>query len=114
LFFNFYGFDPESISVSQLLGATDFTILNGTASAITDLFSVTIGGGVPLGKIFPITFNLEDLNSDVSTQITVSVNSGHGGTVPEPGSLILFATGTSCLVSIVRRSRRLGLKTNPS
>jgi hypothetical protein len=92
-FFNFFGFDPVSVNPIQDLGVTsDFLIPNGSMSAGVALFDVTLGS-VPSGSIFTIEAQLEDINSDLSAEQTVTVNVPGSVATPEPGTIVLFATG---------------------
>jgi hypothetical protein len=103
-FFNFFGFDPNSVTPIQDLGvSTDFLILNGSTSHGVPLFDITLGS-VPTGSMFSIQVQLEDINSDLSGVQTVMVNVPASSTTPEPATIVLFGTGLF-LVTVKRRSR---------
>jgi hypothetical protein len=106
LFFNFFNFDPGSISPTQLLGSVDFTIGNGATSGVIDLFSVMVADGVPLGSTFPMDLTLEDINNDASGPITVETGTGHGTVTPEPGTLSLCLMGATLLTRSIARARQ--------
>jgi hypothetical protein len=90
--FNFFGFDPTSVSPIQDLGvATSFVIPNGRTSSVTALFDVTLGS-VATGSTFPIDVQLEDINFDLSATRTVTVSTS-GTVIPEPGVLLLVVIG---------------------
>jgi PEP-CTERM motif-containing protein len=96
-FFNFFGYNPAVVTPNQLLGFPDFSLPTNTTSAEVDLFNVTVGV-VSKGMKLPVQVSLEDINFDLSSTQTVSVV-GSGGTVPEPPSLILLATGLFVLIA---------------
>jgi hypothetical protein len=83
-FFNFFGYDFNSVNPVQDLGGTDFAIPNGSTSGTVDMFDVFVGQ-VPLGSTFPIEVQLQDALSDVSSIQTVSVSvPSDSSTIPEP------------------------------
>jgi hypothetical protein len=89
IFFDFLSFDP-SLSVNQLLGVEgDFSIPNGTTTAVIDLFSVGLG---PKAGTFPVTFVIQDVNGNVSGLADATVSTSPVP-VPEPSLAFLFATG---------------------
>ena len=94
IFFDFLTFDP-SLDINQLLGVEDdFSIPNGTTTALVDLFSIGLGPG---NGIFPVTFVIQDVNGNVSDvgSVTVSTSSVPA---PEPAEGILLAIGMSVLL----------------
>jgi hypothetical protein len=115
IFLNFENFDPTALTPIQLLGTPDFTIPEGTTSALVDLFSLVVDGALPQGEISSIDVVLEDGNGDLSSPATEMVTTGSGGvTTPEPATglvtmLVLMAlllgrrrlsTTLSCLAAI--------------
>jgi hypothetical protein len=104
-FFNFFGFDPVSVNPVQDLGVlTDFSVPSGSTSALTPLFDVALSA-VPTGSIFPIEVQLEDINSDLSEIVAVSVSVPGGTSVPEPASFLLLAIG-AFMIFVVHLGRR--------
>jgi hypothetical protein len=99
LFLNFFGFDPN-LTVNQLLGTPDFSILNGTTSSAVNLFSVTLGPGTGTGAL-PVNFVLQDVIGDLSAPGQVTVVNAVA--TPEPSSLLLLGTGLSVLLGTIRR-----------
>jgi hypothetical protein len=91
LFLNFSGFDPNALTLNQILGSTAFDLPNFTFSPTVDLFSVAIAGNAPPG-IYSFTVQLEDVNNDLSNSETVNVNV-NTSTTPEPGTFLLFGCG---------------------
>ena len=49
LFLDFSGYDPDNVTLDQLLGLTDFTIPNGSTSQVVDLFTFTLATTAPAG-----------------------------------------------------------------
>ena len=99
-FFNFFNYDPTSVTPNQLLGtSTDFSIGNGTITSILDLFNIQLGT-VSAASTFLVDVQLQDSNGDLSAIETVDVtvsggsNGGGGGTpTPEPATLVLLGSG---------------------
>lgn len=105
-FFNFFGFDPVSVSPIQDLGvASNFLIPNGATSGVVALFDVMLGA-VPAGSSFPLDVVLQDTNSDLSTQqgVTVSV-SGSVTQTAEPATLLLLTTGLLVPFAVRRKPK---------
>jgi PASTA domain len=74
LFFNFCGFNNDSVTPSQDLGnVNEFLIPNGSTTAVVNLFEVRLGS-VPAGSSFQIQVQLEDANSELSTAQAVLVS----------------------------------------
>lgn len=110
-FFNFVGFDPLSVNPAQDLGvATEFLIPDGSTSGVVALFDVTLGAVAP-GSIFPMQFQLQDINSDFSSESTVYVTVPGNSSVPEPSGLVLLVTGIFTAYAV--RARRSG-RSRPS
>jgi len=102
-FFNFFGYDPTSVTPIQDLGvSTDFPIGNGTTSAEVALFDVTLGL-VPAGSSFPIQIQLEDAQGDLSAIQTATVSASP---IPEPGTVPLLGAGLSGILAVWRRRKR--------
>ena len=100
-FFNFFGFNPDSVSPIQDLGVTtDFLILKETTSGEVALFDAALGR-VPVGSNFAMRVQLEDINSQLSGVQTVTVQARGSAVTPEPATIVLFGTGL--LAIAVRR-----------
>ncbi len=94
-FFNFFGFDPTSLTPIQDLGITkDFPILNGETSANVALFDVQFSAS-PSASSFPIQVQLEDINSDLTATQTVTVSLSGAHTTPEPSTILLLKASAS-------------------
>jgi hypothetical protein len=97
LFFNFFAFDPVSVTPIQDLGfPTNFLIPTGTTSAVVALFNVSLGTVAP-GSVFPIQVQLEDVNFDLSTTQTATVSVPGVTTTPEPTTFLLLGTGLAVM-----------------
>ena len=106
-FFNFFGFDPTSVTPIQDLGITkDFLISNGGTSALVALFDVQFSAS-PSASSFPIQVQLEDINSDLSATQTVTVSLSGAHTTPEPSTILLLSVGLFLLAGLHRARRNL-------
>ena len=104
-FFNFSGFDFESVNPVQDLGIADFPVPDGTTSSPVDLFGVFVGL-VPSGSKFTVDVQLEDALLDLSALETVTVSVPSTTAVPEPAALpMLMAVW---VVMLVVRGMRKG------
>jgi len=126
-FFNFMGYDSTSVTPNQDLGfasdSASLDIPNTTTSPVVALFDIALGTVSP-GSTFPVQVDLEDVNNDLSSIVTVDVTvpgetgggtgggsgsgsgSGSGGgttQAPEPASLLLLGAGLSALLASRRR-----------
>lgn len=91
LFLNFSGFDPNVITIDQLLGNPDFLLPNNTFSPVVSLFSVTLAANSAPGS-YSFDVFIEDLNNNFSNSVTFTVVVS-ANEVPEPASLLLLITG---------------------
>lgn len=92
-FFNFFNYDPDSLTPQQVLGTTPFTLPNNTFSANTALFSIVVSPGV-LTSSQSLGVTLEDVNGDISNEVNISANvTAKVVPVSEPGPLLLLAGG---------------------
>lgn len=81
LFLDFAGYDAVQVTLTQLLGASDFSIADGATSSFTDLFRFDLGAAAPVPATFFADVVVQDANNDFSDVATVSVR-----TVTEPGA----------------------------
>ena len=91
LFFNFNGFDPAVLTITQLVGDPEFTLPNNTISPVVSLFTVTIVANASPGTYAFEAF-LQDINNTFSNSVTVQVVVDSAA-VPEPSTLLLLTTG---------------------
>jgi hypothetical protein len=91
LFLNSFGFDPDVVSITQLLGNPDFTIQTGTTSLVTDLFSFSISNAAAINTMYFASVFLQDINNNFTDPVDVSVTAT--SPIPEPGTFILIACG---------------------
>jgi|GEM_PF-2230665 len=106
LFLNFSGFDPSVVTTNQLLGLSDFVLANGSTSAVTDLFSIALTQAAVLGMSYPAEVFIQDVNNNLSNNVTVNVLATTTTTVPEPTTLILFGGGLIGAAIVRRRSSK--------
>ena len=90
-FFNFSGFDPGVLTITQLVGDPDFVLPNNTISPVVSLFSVTIGPNASAGT-FAFEAFLQDINNIFSNSVAIQV-SVNAASIPEPSTLVLLTTG---------------------
>lgn len=102
LFFNFSGFDPVHLSVSQLLGNVDFTIDKGQTSAVVALFRTDLSPTAKPG-LYSMDMLLQDQDNDLSDPLSVTLR-----IVPEPAAYALLSIGLIVVLSIttLRKARR--------
>jgi hypothetical protein len=102
LFLNFNGFDPTNLpALSQLLGSPDFSLPDSTTSAVVDLFLVQVAPTAAAGP-YPIDVSVEDVNNNLSNDVTVTVNVTGSVIVPETSSVVLAVAGL-LLTAVARR-----------
>src|SRR5579871_3165424 len=106
LSFSFFGYDPASVTPTQILGFTNFLIPNNSTSVLTGLFSVSLGN-VPTGSSFPVEAILVDPAFDLSAPETAHVDVAGTSAIPEPAACGLLSLLAAGLLSI-RRLRRRG------
>jgi hypothetical protein len=102
LFFNFSGFDPAHLSVSQLLGNVNFTIDKGQTSGVVALFRTDLAADAKPG-LYPMDMLLQDQDNDLSDPLSVTLR-----IVPEPTAYALLSIGLIVVLSITaaRKARR--------
>jgi PEP-CTERM motif len=107
-FFNFFNYDPTSVTPNQLLGtSSDFSIANGTTTSIFDLFNIQLAT-VPAGSTFSVDVQLQDANGDLSAIQTVDLttpggSTGSGTPTPEPASMVLLGSGLALVAAWRKR-----------
>ena len=102
LFLNSFGFDPDVVSITQLLGNPDFTIQTGTTSPLTDLFSFDISNAAAIDTVYFASVYLQDINNNLSNSVAVAITATDP--IPEPGTFSVIACGL--LVIWVLRAHR--------
>ncbi len=102
LFVNSFGFDPGVVSITQLLGNSDFMIQTGATSPTVDIFSFGLGLGATVNKTYSSSVFLQDVNNNLTASVDVTVKAS---LVPEPGTLMLIGCGVVAMwVFRLRRS----------
>lgn len=91
LFFNFNGFDPSVLTITQVVGDPEFVLPNNTISPVITLFTVTLGANASPGTYAFEAF-LQDINNIFSNAVNVQV-SVDAAAIPEPSTLFLLTTG---------------------
>jgi hypothetical protein len=103
LFLNFSGFDPVNVALDQLIGLTDFSVPDGSASGIVDLFTFALAGTAAVPATYPAEVVLSTARDDVTDPQTVTLTT----VVPEPSSLALTAVVLAALFWRIRRRRTI-------
>jgi hypothetical protein len=101
LFLNFAGFDPLRVTLTQILGSTNFTLPDGVTSPLVDLFRFDLSSSASVPATFPAQVVLEAVTNDIAPTQTVSVSTA----VPEPSSLGLAFLGAIALLACTLRRR---------
>jgi hypothetical protein len=101
LFFNFSGFDPAVVGLTQLLGFTDFTLGDGTTTAPVDLFSFMLGANALSNQTYVADTFLQTIDGDMSNVVTVSVTE-----VPEPATWLVSLLTLMLLIALSSREER--------
>src|SRR5205085_11731199 len=101
LFLNFSAFDAANVTLDQVLGSTNYSIPNGSTSAVVDLYTFALAGAAPPATYFDDVV-LETADGDFTPPQTVSVGIN---VVPEPGSLGLAAIGGLAVLLFAFRKR---------
>lgn len=96
LFFNFSGFTPGALSLSEAISAIPVTIGDGTTSTTLSLFSATLLSGAQSSLTYRADVILQDLQGDVTSPVTISLSG-----VPEPSTFVLLLLGTGALFTPV-------------
>jgi len=99
LFLNFSGFDPVDVTLNQLLGASSFTIVDGSTSPVLDLFTFALAPTAGAGT-YPADVVLQTASLDSSDPQRVSI-----AIVPEAPSLALTAVAIGLLLAGLWRKR---------
>jgi hypothetical protein len=90
LFLNSFGFDPDVVSITQLLGNPDFTIQPGTTTLVS-IFNFGISPAAAINSVYFASIFLQDINDNFSDTVDVSVTATDP--IPEPGTFILITCG---------------------
>jgi len=106
LFLNFGGFDPDILTISQLLGSPDFVLPNNTFSPTVELFSVIAGPGAFGAYVFDVF--LQDVNNTFSNTVVVevSLDASPPPPIPEPSTLLCCMVGLAGGRWLRRQARR--------
>jgi hypothetical protein len=102
LFLNFSGFDPGVVSLTQVLGDTDFVIPNATTTPQTPLFQATLGTTAMPGVQYLADVILQDSAGNITAAETVSLQTA----VPEPSSVAFVVIGFGAMLAGTRIRRR--------
>jgi hypothetical protein len=104
MFFNFFSFDPLTITAAQLLGNPDFPIPSGTTSPTTDLFSIQITDTAVVGETIEFSVFLQDVNGNESPDATFSLVLQAQHAVPEPSTLALVLIALPGFILLLRKT----------
>lgn len=98
IFLSFSGYPHGSVQVTQLLGATDFTLPDGTFAS-SALFELMLLPGATPGDVLQIDFLAMDVNGvfSESQRFTLSVIP-----IPEPSAYAMLIAGLA-LLAVARR-----------
>ena len=90
IFLNAFAYEPDALSITQLIGRTVFMIPDGAVSAIVPLFEIGLGPAVQPGGNYSAAIFLTDEQGNESNIVSVAVAVT---AVPEPGSswLVMLA-----------------------
>ena len=102
LFFDFFNiFDPAQLSFTQLLGAPDVPLLDGSTSDTVDLFSVEFGSITIATSPYFADVTLQSVNGDISDTAAIQISA-----VPELSITMLMWPALGVLYIAIRRRSR--------
>jgi len=107
LFANFFNFNPVILTPTQLLGTPNFVIPNGTTSPVVNLFSVALASSATAGSSYSLNVFFQDIDTNESNILTVSVTVAGATPVPEPATFLLLSSGI--VGAMVARKKRYDL-----
>ena len=113
LFLGFSAFDFNTLTPTQVLGSSPFSLLDFTFIANVDLFSVEVAAGTLAGT-YGLQVFLSDVNGNVSdaTDLLLVVTNGVQQ-VPEPSTAAVVGLGLTLLVLSRRRPTDRGALQRP-
>jgi hypothetical protein len=100
IFFDFSGFNPQVVSLTQLLGSPDFLIPDGGTTSTVSLFSFSLGTNAVAGPKYFADVFVQDGNILSSNIVTVSMS-----VVPEPATYALWVIGFLTILFFSGKSR---------